>query len=825
MTMPSNINDAGSNEEPGVIEFTCTPVSPTKFAVMARRGGKLLHSDTLDPRNAKARAGLIAAVAARMAAEDVGEEVAEAELGARLLEAVEVITQGGDGDEAVPRYHVVEGSQDPELDGIYAGPRQLINCDLRIVEEVVRRDGGEEERLFLLRVTRRGEGIGFRLPAADYAYGLKFISALMEAGGAKIQVSCRPEELCRAVSSLSDPTRTTLTTDFGWTPQGDVFLTPSVRIDATGIHETSPADQVRVDLSDEESARHLDLAIPSPSELSDLKRHFVEDLLGLTSRRVTYAMAAAPALAVLIRFAPEMNRPALWLVGLTGDGKSFLGRLFSCLFGRFPIADGSRLGSWSSTANFIQRQGYFFKDCIYLVDDYKSDLVRSADVHKVNQNYADMSARGRLYATGRANVVRPIRGLLVSTGEDIPEQSASAIARTVIVRVPRGKKDLERGRRCRDASPRYPALMAAFIHHLISKQRSSRFAKRVSEKQDFFLEGIAGRQNDLRIAGNFALISAAFAEFARFLGPELGDWKAEVASFDAELVEIRDEMLAEVEEQQPDAVFLGAIRCLVESGQVRIDGATPDGVTLKSLEYKPVIGKILPHGKPGSRRIIAIATTPAIKAVQEHRKRLAKPPLAVSERALIGQLAGSGKIVKKDGSPFGPDDGSHTWSVKLHGQSLKSFFVLATEFIDAPNCKPKSLGIGAAAEASPGPGTTCTAAEPVDQAIPGADGVANDADGTSVPDVTMPQVPPCEVAETPDPDLAASGVAVGTGESGGCLDPVDAAQGNEGPTKERAATATGDPEGTQDSQARASDKGPAKPRAKGGLSKARKPKT
>jgi hypothetical protein len=69
-------------------------------------------------------------------------------------------------------------------------------------------------------------------------------------------------------------------------------------------------------------------------------------------------------------------------------------------------------------------------------------------VIRVLQNYADGTGRGRLKVDATTNVSRPIRGLLVSTGEDIPEHSASVVARSVVVPVPQAAKDLERGARC-----------------------------------------------------------------------------------------------------------------------------------------------------------------------------------------------------------------------------------------------------------------------------------------------------------------------------------------------------------------------------------------
>src|SRR5262249_11241693 len=155
--------------------------------------------------------------------------------------------------------------------------------------------------------------------------------------------------------------------------------------------------------------------------------------------------------ALLHRFAGDANRFALWMTGLTGSGKSFLAQLFMNFFGRFRPSSGSFV-TWSSTGNYVQRQGFFFKDPRYLGDGYKPDVVYHGQVVRILQTYADSTGRGRLKSDATTNTTRPIRGLLLSTGEDIPEHSASALARSLVIEVPQGEKDVARGQRCLEGS-------------------------------------------------------------------------------------------------------------------------------------------------------------------------------------------------------------------------------------------------------------------------------------------------------------------------------------------------------------------------------------
>jgi hypothetical protein len=612
------------------IEVALERSSPTRFVATTSCGGRPVFTDKLDPAKAKARASYASEVVGRANASGVGT-FKPAQVEQAILKALGRIKDEEEAGAACPPvYRVVEHDADGDKEGIYQGDVRLTNFVLRVHEEVESRDGGETGHHFKAHVSLLGVTRELSISTEEWANDTRFMAALYGAAGARLQLSGKPEALRRAVAALSDPRRTTSTTDFGWTANGDAFLSPSVRIDARGIHPTGPEDPLRVVLVDE-CARHLDLAVPLDGEIGGLKRHVARDLLRLSTRRVTYAMMAATALAVLLRFAPSMNRPMLWLVGVTGSGKSFLMRLCGSFFGDFPVEDGARTASWMSTANFIQSLGYLFKDTLFGIDDYKPELVRHADLLKIIQNGADGSARGRLRSDARAIVPRPIRGIVVSTGEETPQQSASSIARTVVIRVPSRDKDRDRGARCLDLRRRYPALTAAFIEHLLAEGRTALFAGRVAEYTRLYYDDIVGRQNDLRIAGNLALLAAAFAEFAEFLGEALPKGEDKVAWFVDELKSVRDEMLDEVVDQQPSEIFLVALRALASSGAIRIDGRTVGSAG--DRDHRPLVARIVASSAPGRRPLAQVSTQLALRSVQEHLRAMGKPPLALTKRA------------------------------------------------------------------------------------------------------------------------------------------------------------------------------------------------
>ncbi len=230
-----------------------------------------------------------------------------------------------------------------------------------------------------------------------------------------------------------------------------------------------------------------------------VKKHIIDDLLPLNTRVVTSSLLASTACSILQPFAPGVGRFGLWLTGLTGAGKSFVAKLFMSFFGDFPVSSG-RFATWSSTPNYLQRQGYFFRDSLFLIDDYKPEVIQHYNIVRILQTYADGTARGRLKSDATTNTSRPIRGFLVCTGEDVPEHSASAMARNIVIKLPQREKDLVRGDRCIAECGKYAGVTADFIRWLIANNRMKVFAERVVALQQRFYSDVAGQQNDSRIA-------------------------------------------------------------------------------------------------------------------------------------------------------------------------------------------------------------------------------------------------------------------------------------------------------------------------------------
>jgi hypothetical protein len=116
---------------------------------------------------------------------------------------------------------------------------------------------------------------------------------------------------------------------------------------------------------------------------------------------------------------------ALHLAGPTGAGKSELASLIQRHFG--PDLDARHLpSSWSSTANALELLAFSAKDALLVVDDFaptsnQGDVERAhREADRVLRAQGNRSGRLRMHADGTLRVAKPPRGLILSTGEDVP---------------------------------------------------------------------------------------------------------------------------------------------------------------------------------------------------------------------------------------------------------------------------------------------------------------------------------------------------------------------------------------------------------------------
>ena len=162
----------------------------------------------------------------------------------------------------------------------------------------------------------------------------------------------------------------------------------------------------------------------------------------------------------------------LHLAGPTGAGKTELAALAQQHFG--PTMDSRHLpASWLSTGNALEGLAFQAKDVLLVVDDFaptgtSNDVQRyHKEADRLFRGQGNQAGRGRMRSDGSLRPAKPPRGLILSTGEDIP-RGQSLRARGLFLEL--GPRDLnwQRLSGCQQdaASGHYALAMAGYLQWL-----------------------------------------------------------------------------------------------------------------------------------------------------------------------------------------------------------------------------------------------------------------------------------------------------------------------------------------------------------------------
>ena len=235
----------------------------------------------------------------------------------------------------------------------------------------------------------------------------------------------------------------TVYTHLGWqtTGEGPVYLHYSGVIGASG---PVPSVEVRIDEA------LAGFVLPSPPDGDDLIAA-VRASLGIVGLRPGEGVApdaiTFPVYSAIWRAVLGGTDFSIHETGPTGEGKTEIAALAQQHWG--AGLDARNLpGSWSSTGNSLEGQAFAAKDAIFVVDDFvagasihdQARLHREAD--RVLRAQGNRSGRGRMRADGSLRPPKPPRGLILSTGEDIP-RGQSLRSRLVVLEVETGSGELD----------------------------------------------------------------------------------------------------------------------------------------------------------------------------------------------------------------------------------------------------------------------------------------------------------------------------------------------------------------------------------------------
>lgn len=455
-------------------------------------------------------------------------------------------------------------------------PVHLTNFNARIVADVTHDDGVETRRAFEIEARLGDSYRRFKLPAPRFA-GMAWVVEHLGAQALIFPGFAIKDHARAAIQMLStDIAHRRVYAHTGWRQleKGWVYLHAGGAIGQVG-----QVEDVDVELPTT-LERYVLPVPPTADELRAAVRASLK-LLDVAPEHVSL-----PLLALAYRAVLGSCSFALHTAGQTGTGKTELAALVQQHFGAEMNAEHLP-ASWTSTANANEGLAFTVKDSLLVVDDFapcgsQYDIQRfHRDADRLIRAQGNRSGRQRMRSDATLRPHKPPRGVILSTGEDIPK-GHSVRARMLVVEV--GPDDVDWGvlTECQRgaAAGLYAGSMAGFIQWLSSRYESVRKRLRPELfrlRQEAFRSGQHRRTPD--IVANLAVGLKYFLEFAENCGAvtaeEHGDlWKRGWAA----LGRAAEAQAAHHRASEPTQRFVELLASALASGHAHVadtEGAEP----------------------------------------------------------------------------------------------------------------------------------------------------------------------------------------------------------------------------------------------------------
>ena len=308
----------------------------------------------------------------------------------------------------------------------------LANFTARIVSDILRDDAEQEQREFEIEAELGGCKVAFQLSAAEFG---RMNWVLHRLGPRAIIYPGQHQHARAAIQWFSDLIRKErIFTHLGWRKHGEQYMY---------LHAGGP-------LGADGSISEVQVQLPStlqlykmqpPHDASARTQSIRASLrcLSLAPDRVTF-----PLLAAVYRAPFGKTDFSMFLVGRTGVFKTALAAVCQQHFGM--AMDSTHLpGHFASTGNALESLAFHAKDALLVVDDFAptgrhGDEGLESVAERLFRAVGNQQGRSRMVGNGRLRQARPPRGLLLATGEEVP-QGPSIRARLLIVEVALGEVD------------------------------------------------------------------------------------------------------------------------------------------------------------------------------------------------------------------------------------------------------------------------------------------------------------------------------------------------------------------------------------------------
>jgi hypothetical protein len=348
----------------------------------------------------------------------------------------------------------------PTANGTVAVP--LTNFTARIVAQLVEDDGVDQRRIFDIEGYVGDRERRFQLTALEFTT-MNWPTERLGSDAVTYAGVGRDHPRVAIQLLSGEAPEQIVYTHLGWREMGGtwVYLHAGGAIGPSGTFGTlAQGGETHLEGA---LARYM---LPDPPVGAALKEALRASLrlLDLAPDHVSVPLVAATYRAVL-----GNTDFSLHLTGPTGTFKTELAALAQQHYGL--SMDSRHLpGSWSSTGNSLEALAFAAKDVLLVIDDF-APAGSAADVQRL-QGVADRLFRAQGNRSGRARMrpdlslrpVKPPRGLVLSTGEDVP-RGQSLRARLLVVEVEPADIDLDVLRLCQadGAAGRYAGALAGFV--------------------------------------------------------------------------------------------------------------------------------------------------------------------------------------------------------------------------------------------------------------------------------------------------------------------------------------------------------------------------
>jgi hypothetical protein len=451
----------------------------------------------------------------------------------------------------------------------------LANFSAEITSELILDDGAEELRwLEITGCVDEASPRTFAIPSGNFV----FMQWPIEHLGARACIAAGQalrDRLREAIQHLStEVSERRVYCHLGWRRVGEIWC----YLHAGGaLGPRGPIETVEVRLCDELSRFEL----PDPPLGEDLSASIHASLRFLDTAPDNITV---PIYSAIWRGALGSADCSLHECGPTGEGKTELLALAQQHWG--PGMDSRHLpGSWSSTGNATEGLAFLAKDALLAVDDFApsgsmSDVARMhRDADRVFRAQGNRSGRQRMRPDGTLRPRKPPRGLIVSTGEDLP-RGHSLRARVLVIEVSPGAVDWEKLSACQDdaAIGLYAQALAGFVHWLAPQYESVRSRMRAAQPglRDALRKGPQHRRTT-DMAANLALGLSCFLAYARDAGAltieeSTALWERSMCALSA----VAEAQSAHQAAMDPARRFIELLRAAIASGHAHVAGPLGD---------------------------------------------------------------------------------------------------------------------------------------------------------------------------------------------------------------------------------------------------------